>query len=140
MKILITVIVPNQSRLRSDISNWDTYGAAQALDDEMTLFDPSVFEKPGTGMIAQSTKVGYSWQVKLSPNFSNYPIIQFFDVHQNKLVATMTGTPKERGEVATIIKNLTGIKSTASTSKVITAGFGWLALALFLIKIKQVKN
>lgn len=140
MKILITVIIPNQSRLRSDINNWDSYGAAQALDDEMTLFDPSVFEQPKTGMIARASKDGYSWQVKISPNFSNYPIIQFFDVHQNKLVATMTGTPKERGEVATIIKNLTGINSTSTPTKAIKAGFGWLALALFLVKIKQIKS
>lgn len=142
MKLLITVIVPSESYLRDDIKNWDKYGAGEALDDEMTLFNPSVFETPKTGLIAKSTQNGYSWNVQIIPNLNYYPVIKFYDTEQLKNVATLTGNPKEKGAVKQIIDNLMnrvgGQTGTGPISpKVKQAGLGLLAFALLLVKIKS---
>ncbi len=136
-KILVTVVLPSSNKLRAEITNWDTYGASQALDDELTRFDSSKFAKPTTGLVACSTHKPHCWRV-LIPNptqvntlkIKEFPTILFYDLSKQKEVGRIEGTPKAQGDVYNYVK---GIITPLSKK----TSWAWLALGFFLLTPKN---
>ena len=46
MRIFVEVVLQGTDDLRNDVNNWDIYGAAEALDTEMTKFKADNFFMP----------------------------------------------------------------------------------------------
>lgn len=140
--IFIEVIIPNSQYLRTDIKNWDRFGASQALSDEMVQFSSDIFAQPNTSNTAVSANnSNYRWVTRVGSS-NTFPLINFYDDDTSTLIDTLVGTPHYQGEVAEKIEavakqlNLTVSKK---MPKAVQAGLGILALLLLFSKIKAAK-
>ena len=151
--IRIEVIVRGTEDIRDDVANWDKYGAAEALDTEMTKFDVSFFTpQSGTSAAFSLVNANYSWNVIFSSNEQKYPIINFYDNDSNSLVGQITGNPVKKNDVYALLKDLVSsaadINTYSQTSTTTTAaqrqqkaqmlGFGLIGLLAFLfLRVKK---
>lgn len=130
MKILVQVIVPSVSDIRNDIPNWDVYGMAQALDDEMTVFSVENFYNPISGRIGTSVKDSrFSWQVDIIQGAT--PSIVFWNHDEQTEISRITKTPVATGEVKSKINSI------LNPTKIVTyalLGLGLVGIAYFIYK------
>jgi len=150
MRIFVEVVLQGTDDLRNDVNNWDIYGAAEALDTEMTKFKADNFFMP-TGMsAAQSlTNPNFSWSVIYSTS-SAKPTINFYNYDTSALIGKIEGTPVVKGDVYALLNRLVSINlnnnaggatTTPTTPTTITAntlGYGLVGLLVFLlIRLKK---
>lgn len=136
MKILVQVIVPSVSDIRNDIPNWDVYGMAQALDDEMTVFSVENFYNPINGRIGTSVKDSrFSWQVDIIQG--SIPSIVFWNHDEQTEISRITKTPVATGEVKSKINSI------LNPTKIVTyalLGAGLLGVLYFIYKYSSKKK
>lgn len=138
--IFIEVIIPSPQYLRSDIKNWDTFGAAEALSNEMISFPAESFSFPNVSNLAVSAvNPQYGWVTRTGAA-AQYPTINFYDDERNALLATIEGTPHYQGEVRDKLKTLIteGVTTATPQKKLRTASLWLLGLLLFA-KMKTAK-
>jgi hypothetical protein len=162
MKIAIQVFIQDFSRYYTEGSwetqkFWDTYGASNAIDNDVTGFSASSFvrpSKPTNGYVVEGAKAkGYFWTVAVasfaereSLNITQFPAIRFFDVDANKYVESLDGTPRRSGEVANVLKLIFskhtggGVENGITTAQKKKVGFGLAALALLFLVKKPIKR
>ncbi len=133
-KILIHVFVRNAQDIRTDIKNWDRYGASQALDEDLARFPKTMFQTLKGDDIAENTEGGYFWRLTVATDsdkqkyqIRSFPTILF--IRGNQIVARIEGTPHERGAVAAVLQKI------VRSNKKMYAGLSLFALLMFGGKI-----
>lgn len=159
MKIGITIYLDSFLMLYTEGGNrqfWDTYGAAQAIDDDLKEFPTTNFAypsaKPPNGYICEGiTSQRYKWRVIVATfaerealKITKFPTIVFLDTEGGKEKGRIEGSPYQTGVVKQVLQKIfvTGGNNGGTNTKPLTTkqkkNISFAALFLLLLfKIKK---